>query len=146
MKTLLTFIGLALACLIATAAEKKIDRKAVPAAVEAAIRKEEAKGATVKGITSEEEQGRTTYEVETTVGGKSRDLVFSAAGAIIETEDEVAIGSIPAAARSAFEGQGRVLKVEKVTKGSSVTFEAEVEKNGKKTEVAVDAAGKRIKS
>jgi hypothetical protein len=41
---------------------------------------------------------------------------------------------------------GTVGKVETVTKGKTVTYEAVVEKNGKKTEVAVNAAGEPIKS
>lgn len=47
--------------------------------------------------------------------------------------------------RGALEARGTVGKVETVTKGTTVTYEAVVEKNGKKTEVAVNAAGKPIK-
>ncbi len=36
------------------------------------------------------------------------------------------------------------LKVEAATKGSVVTYEAEIEKNGKKSEVVVDARGNAI--
>jgi uncharacterized membrane protein YdfJ with MMPL/SSD domain len=36
---------------------------------------------------------------------------------------------------------GKVLKVETVTKGSAVSYEAVVSKNGKKSEVAVEADG-----
>ena len=32
-----------------------------------------------------------------------------------------------------------------MTKGANVTYEGQIEKNGKKSEVAVDAAGRRIK-
>lgn len=135
---------LALAVVAASAEETSIDRKKLPAAVQAAIGQEEAKGAVVGRITAEKEQGRTTYEVETRVGGRARDLVFSAAGTLVESEDETTLAEIPPAARAAFERAGRVVKVERVTRGARVTYEAEIEKGGKKSELAVDAAGKRL--
>jgi uncharacterized membrane protein YkoI len=136
---------LVLASAAAEAGEKSVDRKTLPAAVQTAISQEEAKGGAIGRITEEKEQGKTTYEVETKVAGRSRDLVFSPAGTLIESEDETAIAAIPPAARAAFEKAGKVLKVERVTRGASVTYEAEIEKAGKKSELAVDAAGKRFK-
>ncbi len=136
---------LILASAAAAAGRKPVDRKALPAAVQTAISQEEAKGAAIGRITEEKEQGKTTYEVETKVGARSRDLVFTAAGTLIESEDETAIAAVPAAARAAFERAGRVLKVERVTRGSAVTYEAEIETGGKKRELAVDAAGKQLK-
>jgi uncharacterized membrane protein YkoI len=92
------------------------------------------------------EGGKTIYEVETTVGGHTRDLLLDAAGRIVETEEDTSIDTVPAAVKTALEARGTVGKVETVIKGKTVTCEAVVEKNGKKTEVAVNAAGKPIKS
>ena len=142
-----TLIALALTIGIAglSAADKKVQMKDLPAAVQKTVQAEEAKGAKIVGLATEVEGGKTMYEVETTVGGHTRDLLLNAAGAIVETEEETALDAVPAAVRTALEAHGNVGKVETVTKGKTVTFEAVVEKNGKKSEVAVNAAGKSIK-
>src|SRR5689334_11836896 len=97
------------------AAEKKIQRKDLPAAVERAVQKEEANGATVKNIVLEREGGKTTYEIETTVRGHSRDLIVDAAGTIVEAEEEVSIDAVPPAVKAALEGSGTIQKIEAVT-------------------------------
>ncbi len=146
MKIAVSLVMLLVLVSAAAAEEKSVDRKSLPAALQAAIGREEARGAAIGRITEEKENGKTTYEVETKVSGRSRDLVFSAAGALIESEEETSLTSIPPAARAAFERAGKVLKVERVTRGSAVTYEAEIEKAGKKSELAVDATGKPLKS
>ena len=126
------------------AAEKKIQAKDLPPAVQKAVQ-EETKGATIKGYAKEVENGKTMYEVETTVNGHSRDLRFDASGRLVEAEEVTTIAAVPAAVKTAFETRGKVLMVETVTKGKTVTYEAQIEKNGKKSEVAVNADGKPLK-
>ena len=145
MKTTLLALGLAVAVAALSAADKKVQMKDLPAAVQKTVQAEEAKGARIVGLATEVEGGKKMYEVETIVGGRTRDLLLNAAGAIVETEEETAIDAVPASVKAAFEARGKVGKVETVTKGRTVTYEAVVEKNGKKSEVAVDAAGKPIK-
>lgn len=125
------------------AAEKKVQLKNLPPAVQKAIQ-EQTKGATVIGYVEEREDGKVSYEAETKVNGRTRDLLFDAAGTLIEVEEEVAPDTLPAAVQTALSTRGKVLKVEAVTKGSVVTYEAEIEKNGKKSEVVVDARGNAI--
>jgi uncharacterized membrane protein YkoI len=137
---------LALAVAGLSAADKKIQRKDLPPAVEKAVQLEETKGATVKGLAIEVEGGKKMYEVETTVNGYSRDLLFYATGRLVEAEEATTLDAVPAAVKAALEASGKVLMVETVTKGKTVTYEATVEKNGKKSEVAVGADGKRLKS
>jgi len=85
------------------------------------------------------------YEVESKVNGKGRDLIVDAAGTVLEVEEEVAIDSIPAAAREAIMKKvagGKIQKVETLTKGSQVSYEAAyVGKNGKAAEYGVNADG-----
>jgi uncharacterized membrane protein YkoI len=141
MKTAITFI---LASVAAFAAEKKVKLESLPAALQAAIQAQ-TKGATIGGITTETEKGKTTYEVETTLNGRSRDLVFDRAGAILTSEDEVELDSIPAAAKAAIQKKatgGKITKVEKLTAGSTVSYEATITtKSGRKTEYGVNADG-----
>ena len=145
MKTTLLALVLSAAVAALSAADKKVQMKDLPAAVQKMVQAEEAKGARIVGLATEVEGGKTMYEVETIVGGRTRDLLLNAAGAIVETEEETAIDAVPAPVKAALEARGKVGKVETVTKGRTVTYEAVVEKNGKKSEVAVDAAGKPIK-
>ena len=127
------------------AADKKIQAKDLPPAVQKAVQ-EETKGAQIKGYAKEVEKGKTTYEVETIVNGHARDLIFDPTGKLLIAEETVAIDSVPAPVKAAFEAKGKVLLVETVTKGGTVTYEAQVQlKSGKKTEVVVDAAGKAVK-
>jgi uncharacterized membrane protein YkoI len=127
------------------AAEKKIQARDLPAAVQNAI-PDATRGATIKGYAREVEGGKTMYEVETMVDGHSRDLLFDANGTLVETEEAIGLDAVPAAVRTALESRGRVLTVEQVTRGKTVTYEATVEKNGKKSEVAVGADSKPLKS
>ena len=143
----ITIIAFALVVGVASlsAADKKVQMKDLPAPVQKAVQAEAANGATIVGLATEVEGGKTMYEVETTVGGLRRDLLVDAAGRIVETEEETSINAVPAAVKTALEARGKVTKVETVTKGKTVTYEAVVEKNGKKTEVAVTAEGKSVK-
>jgi uncharacterized membrane protein YkoI len=143
MKRMLIVVAIGLVGL--GAADKKIQMKDLPQPVQKAVQQEEAKGAKIVGLASEVEAGKTMYEVETTVNGHTRDLLFDASGKLVETEEETPISEVPGAVKAALEARGKVLKVETLTKGSIVTYEAQVEKNGKKSEVEVDANGKTPK-
>jgi len=130
------------------AVEKKIGAKDLPPAVQKAVPRQ-TKGAEIKGYNQETEKGKTFYEVETMLNGKSRDLLFDASGALVEVEEEIALDSIPSAAKAAIEkraANGKVNKVESVTRGQSVSYEAEITSmTGKRSEVAVQADGSPVK-
>ena len=143
-----------IACLIAglslvgttvlLASEKKVQLKDLPPAVRAAVQAH-TEGAAIKAVIEESNNGKTSYEVETTRAGKTRDLLFDAAGTLIEVEQEIGLDEAPAGVKTALLTHGKVIKLESLTKGTVVTYEAEVEKNGKRTEVEVGADGKTIK-
>ena len=125
------------------AADVKVKMADLPPAVQAAV-KEQTKTATLVGLTKETENGKTTWEAETTVNGKSRDVSFDKTGAIVAVEQEVDLDSIPAAAKAAIQkklGIGTLKKVESVTVGKSVSYEATIVTNGKSAEVGVNADG-----
>ena len=58
----------------AAAQEANAKLKNLPAAVQRAV-ETEAKGATIKGVSKEVEDGKTMYEVETLVAGRTRDMI-----------------------------------------------------------------------
>jgi uncharacterized membrane protein YkoI len=135
--------GLLVAACLAVA-DTKMSFSDLPPPVRTAV-KEQLRGAQIVGAGSEEEHGRTIYEVETMLNGKSRDLSFDAAGKLLEVEQQVDISGIPAAAKAALEktsAGGSIRKVEMVTAGDSVSYEASVvTQAGKHREVAVNPDG-----
>ncbi len=137
-------LGLSTAFLMyAFAAETKVKMQDLPPAVQNAV-KQETKNATLVGLNRETEKGETVYEVETKVHGRTRDVLVDKNGAVIEVEEETALESIPAAAKEAIQKRaagGQIKKVETVTRGSTVSYEASITKNGKKSEVAVNVDG-----
>jgi hypothetical protein len=130
----------ALCCgLAGLAAEKKLTREQLPPAVQQAVAAE-TKGAEVLGFSTEREGGKTVYEAETKVGGLTRDITFSAAGAVLEVEEEVAMESLPPAVRKSITKKAagaKVEKVEKITRVAAVSWEATVLRNGKRSEFTV---------
>jgi uncharacterized membrane protein YkoI len=139
--------GVLFAALAAQAAEKKVAMKDLPAAVQQAI-KEQSKGATLRGVAKEVENGKTVYEAELKVNGHSKDITFDAQGQIVSVEEETALQQIPGPAREAIQkmaASGKVLLVETVTEGGKTFYEAQVNTGGKKSEVKVDAAGQPVK-
>jgi len=125
-------------------AESKVKMEDLPLAVQKTA-KGQSKNATLAGLSKEVEGGKTVYEIETKVNGKSRDVVVDAMGAVIEVEEEVEMSSLPVAAQEAIRqkiGGGKLKKIEAVTKGSTVSYEASyLGKRGKTSEFAVNADG-----
>jgi uncharacterized membrane protein YkoI len=142
--------AVALALLFATVAsaqEKKLKKSDLPAAVQKTA-DEQSKGGTVKGYSSETEDGKLQYEVQLTVSGHSKDVSISPEGAVLEVEEEVALDKLPAEVREGLQkkaGAGKITKVESLTKQDKlVAYEAQVRTNGKKSEVQVGPDGKPL--
>ena len=139
---------LALCCVgVSSAQEKKIKRADLPPAVEKTVAAESA-GATIKGFSSEKENGQVFYEAEMTVSGHSKDVLMDANGTVVEVEEEVAMNALPVEVKTGLEGKagkGKIGKVESLTKkGKLVAYEAHVNTNGKKSEVQVGPDGKPL--
>lgn len=131
----------------AGAQEKKIDRSALPSAVEKTVQAQ-SQGATVKGFTTEIENGRRVYEAEIMVDGHSRDVSIASDGSISEVEEEVAFGSLPAKVQTALTARARGAKIVKVEslkkKNKLVAYEATTLRGKKHGEVQVGPNGERL--
>jgi|SRR5262245_57290901 len=131
----------------APAAGKGIPVASLPPAVQATV-KEQTRGAIIRSISKEVEHGKTVYEVETKVGGHSRDMIVGADGKLMVVETQVVVDSLPAPARETLQknvGKGRILLLESVALGDSLAYyEAQVETNGRRTEVKVDPSGRVV--
>jgi uncharacterized membrane protein YkoI len=131
----------------AVAREKKIKRSDLPPAVEKTVAAE-SKGATIRGFAKETENGQINYEAQLMVDGHSKDIAMDASGAILEVEEQVTIDALPAAIKDGLQskaGQGRLVKVESIVKRDKlVAYEAQIMKNGKRSEVQVGPDGKAL--
>jgi len=130
-----------------SAQEKKIKRSDLPPAVEKTVAAN-SQGATIKGFSTEKEDGKTFYEAEMTVNGHSKDVLIAADGSIAEVEEEVSMDSLSADVKAGLQakaGKGKILKVETITKKDKlVAYEAKVDTSGKKSEVQVGPDGKPL--
>src|SRR5260221_8675480 len=146
-KTLSTLVvGLAAASAV-QAADKKITRAELPAAVEKTVA-EQSKGAIVKGFSTEIENGKKLYEAQLTVDGHGRDISIDESGRILEVEEEVAFTSLSPAVKDGIAkaaGTGTIGKVESLTKsGKLVAYEAVVQKGKKRSEIQVGPDGRKL--
>ncbi len=131
------------------AADKKMALKDVPPAVQKTI-EANLNGAEIKNINKEVEKGAVQYEVETMLNGKHRDFDVSAKGTLLVVEEEIAVDSIPPAAKATIMkkvGAGKLGMVETFTRpGGETMYEASfTSKAGKKAEVLVKADGTEAK-
>jgi uncharacterized membrane protein YkoI len=127
------------------AAEKKINMKSLPPAVKATV-DAESKGATGKGISSEKENGKTVYELETLVNGRTRDLMIDSAGKVYVVEEQLDPAKAPAPVRAAMEAKGTIVVLESVMRNGKTTYEGQVQPaKGKKIVFELNADGTPIK-
>jgi uncharacterized membrane protein YkoI len=133
----------------ASAVEKKaadvtVKLADLPPAVKATV-DAETKGATLKGLSKEQENGKTVYELESLVNGRTRDLMIDAAGKVYVVEEQVDVDKAPAAVKSALEAKGKIVVLESVTENGKTHYEGQVRtKAGKKLALELDADGKPI--
>jgi uncharacterized membrane protein YkoI len=128
---------------VAVAADKPLTLKDLPPAIQKAVLAQ-TKGAEIKGLAKEVTNGKTEYEVETILKGHTRDLMLDASGGLISVEEEATLDSIPGPAKAAIQKKavgGKVTRVEILTKGKAVAYEAGINKGGKASEVSVKADG-----
>ena len=129
-------------------AEKRVKMANLPPAVQKTVQ-EQSQGATIRGLSIEEENGKTFYEAELKVNGHNKDVLIDPTGAIVEVEEQVTLESLPPAAKTALEkqaGKGKITFVESVTKGSSVVaYEAKIKTAGKTSEIRVSPEGAAVK-
>jgi len=126
--------------------ETKETLQTLPPAVQQAV-KAQGQGATLRGLAKEVKDGVTLYEAEMTVDGRTRDIIFDAEGKIVILEEQTTLSEIPAAARAAIQkavGTGKLVLVEKVTKGDKTFYEGHITSGDQTTEVKVDADGKPV--
>ncbi|MBU6409301.1 MAG: hypothetical protein KGR98_02835 [Verrucomicrobia bacterium] len=153
MKSKYIIIGLAAAAVsvgitacVSSGGEKDrtVSLNQVPQAAKDTLR-QYASESDVKGVDMEDQDGTQVYGFDISQGGHSFELAVTPNGKFMGTEEDIQVTDMPEAAQMALKAQaggGNLSGFEKaVDQNHRTTYEADIEKNGKKTEVAVDADG-----
>jgi hypothetical protein len=132
---------------LGTAQDQRAKIKSLPPPVQKTV-EEQSKGAQIRGISKEVEKGKTQYELELTVDGRSRDMIIDPTGAVLEVEEGVTPESLSPEVKAEVMksiGGAKLLKLESVTKGGALAgYEATVSKAGKKSGVVMGPDGKLV--
>ena len=104
--------------------------------------------ALILGYSSEKEDGKQYYEIESRDGTLHRDVLYNPDGSVAEIEETIATNDLPAAIQESFRRQhprGVITLAEKTTAGDKVTYEVKAREGRKRFSVEFDADGKVIK-
>ena len=148
MKSMNLFmVSVLVATTSASIAEKRIKKSELPAPVQKTAEAQSA-GATVVGYSKDTEDGKVEYEVQLMVNGHSKDVTIDPQGNLLEIEEQVATDALPENVLKGLQartGQGKITKVESLTKhGSIVAYEAQVTTGGKHSEIQVGPDGQKL--
>jgi hypothetical protein len=132
---------------ISVAQERRVKMKDLPEAVQKTVT-ELSNGASIRGLSTEMEQGKRVYEVELLVNGHSKDITMDSAGQVIEVEEQVDLASLPEAVQAGIKQSAATAKIsliESVTKSGALQYyEVHVRRGAKKSEIKIGTDGKRI--
>ncbi|MBN1559684.1 PepSY-like domain-containing protein [candidate division KSB1 bacterium] len=138
--------ALAFLFIVGLPAEESIHVSDLPAPVLSAFQKAYP-NAKIKEAAKEEEDGQVVYEIESEDGKQKRDILYAADGTLIELEEAMPFGELPAAVKKAVTEKypdAKVEKAEKLTKGSTIQYEVSLEDGDQDVEVVLDAQGNII--
>jgi uncharacterized membrane protein YkoI len=120
--------------------------KDLPPEVRATVERE-TKNAKLKGVSKEKEKGKTVYELESIVDGRTRDLMIDGSGKVYVVEEQMDPEKLPSAVRDAFQAKGTIVKVESVLSNGKTTYEGQMKsKAGKTITIEVDSDGRPVKN
>ena len=86
----------------------------------------ETRNATLKGVSEEKENGKTVYELESMIDGRTRDVMIDSAGRVYLVEEQLDVDKAPPPVKAALEARGRIVKLEAVTTRGKTHFEGHV--------------------
>lgn len=108
----------------------------------------ETAGLTIRGYSTEVEDGQQEYEVEAVKNGHTRNVSFAPDGRVLEEEEQVGLTHLPSKVREALAqkaGTGNIIKIESIRKkGKLVAYGAKVKKDGKRFEIQVGPEGESL--
>jgi uncharacterized membrane protein YkoI len=127
--------------------EESISLDQVPQSVKDTL-KQYAADSDVKTVVKGDQDGTKVFEFDIEQGARKFEVAISTKGKFMGTEEDVQLSDMPQPAQDALKaqgGDGKLSGFEKaVDQNNKATYEADIEKDGKKSEVAVDADGKVV--
>ena len=121
----------------ARAQEKKISKKDLPRAVLSAF-EQSYPNARIKGYSTEMEEGKTFYEIESMKDKMSLDVSYLSDGTVAEIEEGIAVGMLPDPVKASVKAnfpRGKISRAEKKTVGDSVTYQLKMTTGRTSTEI-----------
>lgn len=104
----------------------------------------------VKKVEKGDQDGKKVFEFDIEKDGRKFEVAISPKGKFMGTEEDVEFKDLPEVVQKSLTAQANGAKISGCEKAvdakKKVSYEAEIEKDGKKTEVAVDADGKPLSS
>ncbi len=140
----IALVVLLVACGTATTTTTRRDTlDSIPNAAAAALRAK-AQGAAIEHVSHESEHGVDVYEASWHVGGLEREASVTAAGELVEYEEQLASEQVPPAVRAAAEQQlgATTIKFVKLLSGN---YEAEAVVDGREREITLGADGRAVR-
>jgi len=142
----LAVLGIGPLNVVSMAGEKEIPLSKVPKAVTDAFKAKYPR-ATIKKAIEESEDGKVTYEIESTIsGGMSLDAELKADGTFIAVEKQIKTSDLPAAVATEVEARfpkAVIRKAEAVESDGKTTYETLIKKaDGKSATLIFDKDGK----
>ena len=144
VRTGLIAAAVSLLSLSASAQEKKITAKQVPAAVIAAF-KNSYPNAAIRGYAQEKENGKVFYEIESREGSTRRDVLYNPDGTVAEVEESIPATDLPADAQQTIKQKyprAVIVLAEKTTAGDTVGYEVSLRNGKKRIGMEFDSSGK----
>lgn len=143
-------VGVAVSWSTVDAGEVKIERQAVPAAVNTTLAARYP-SAELLHFTRETEKGVTLYEIEMKVAGHRVDVLVEPNGRLHEEEAEIAAGELPDSVRTALASSAQsnwtIERAERITSGNPAVaprFELLVVRGNARLELVYAANGRRL--
>src|SRR6266480_1303267 len=125
-------------------AEKTVTLDKIPAAAAKSL-KERAGGAKITNLSQEKDEGKMVYEARFTAKRHIHEITVDASGKLMSDEQEIGVAESPDAVRAAIAKEaagGKVNKLEHITEGRKVFYEALISTRGKREEVKFGRDGK----
>jgi uncharacterized membrane protein YkoI len=125
-------------------AEKTVTLDKIPAAAAKSLR-EHASGAKITNLSEEKDEGKMVYEARFSAKGHIHEITVDANGKLISDEQVIAVAESPDPVRAAIGKEaagGKVDKLEHITEGGKVFYEALISTKGKREEVKFGRDGK----
>ena len=128
-------------------AERRITKPELPAVVSKTADAQSA-GAVVVGYAKDVENGKTEYEVQLMVDGHTKGVTIDTQGNVLEVEEQVQQGALPANVLTGLRaqaGKGSIRKIESLMKHDKiVAYEAQVMAGKRHWEIQVGPDGQKL--